>query len=69
MEATAHVLFSSDLIKLSDFTCNTPKFGCGCERSGTRYAITIMRRGVHAYYGRGGVSPMDTPKRRQITLA
>ena len=42
-------------------TCNTPKSGFGCERSGTRYAITIMRRGVHAYYGRGGVSPMDTP--------
>jgi hypothetical protein len=42
-------------------TCNTPKSGFGCERSGTRCAITIMRRGVHACYGRGGVSPMDTP--------
>lgn len=53
MAATARVLFSSDLIKLSDYSCNTPKSGCGCELCDSRSAITIVRRGVHAYHGRG----------------
>jgi AraC family transcriptional regulator len=56
MVATAHVLFSSDLIKVSDFTCDTPKSGCGCERCDARSSITIMRRGVHAYHARGRVA-------------
>jgi AraC-like DNA-binding protein len=53
MAATARVLFSSDLIKLSDYSCNTPQSGCGCELCDSRSAITIMRRGVHAYHSRG----------------
>jgi AraC family transcriptional regulator len=53
MAATARVLFSSDLLKLSDYTCNTPKSGCGCELCDSHSAITIIRRGVHAYHGRG----------------
>jgi hypothetical protein len=69
MAATAHVLFFVGSDQAVRLDLHTPKSGFGCERSGMRYAITIMRRVVHAYYGRGGVSPMDTPKRRPITLA
>ena len=56
MAATARVLFSSELVKLSDFTCNTPKSGRGCELCDTRSSVTIVRRGVHAYHGRGRVA-------------
>jgi AraC-like DNA-binding protein len=56
MVTTANVLFVSDLMKVSDFTCNAPKSGCGCERCDPRSSITIIRRGVHAYHGRGRVA-------------
>lgn len=60
MVATARVLFSSPLVKVSDFTCTTPKSGCGCERCDARSSITIMRRGVHAYHARRQVSLAET---------
>ena len=56
MAATARVLFHSPLIKISDYTCNTPKSGCGCERCDPTSAITIIRRGVHAFHARARVA-------------
>jgi AraC family transcriptional regulator len=56
MTATARILFSSPLIKVSDYSCDTPKSGCGCERCDPVPSITITRRGVHAYHARGRVA-------------
>jgi AraC family transcriptional regulator len=53
MAIAARKLFSSTLVTLSDFTCDMPKSGCGCEQCGARSSITIIRRGVHAYHARG----------------
>jgi AraC family transcriptional regulator len=56
MAATARVLFSSTLVKVSDVACDTPKSGGGCERCDPISSVTIMRRGVHAYHARGRVA-------------
>lgn len=56
MAATARVLFSSMLVKISDFTCDTPKSGCSCERCDPISSITIIRRGIHAYHARRQVA-------------
>jgi AraC family transcriptional regulator len=53
MAVAARVLFSSPMLKISDFTCDTPKSGCGRERCDPISSITIVRRGVHAYHARG----------------
>ena len=56
MVATAQVLLSSPLVKVSDFTCHRPKSEGECERSDPMSSVTIMRRGVHAYHARGQVA-------------
>jgi AraC family transcriptional regulator len=53
LAATTRVLFSSSLARLSDFRCDTPRSGCGCEMCDARSSVTIVRRGVHAYHARG----------------
>ena len=56
MPATARVLFSSSLVRVSDHACDTPRSGCGCERCDPVPSVTVMRRGVHAHHARGQVA-------------
>lgn len=54
--ATARVLLSSPLITVSDYTCDTPRSGCGCERCDPTPSVTIVRRGIHAHHARRQVA-------------
>jgi hypothetical protein len=75
MAASARILFSSPLVKVSDFTCDTPKSEGGCERCDPIPSITIIRRGVHAYHARGQAAEANRRmahssrrKRRSVTI-
>lgn len=52
MAATARVLFSSELARVTDVACDAPRSGPGRERSDPASSITLIRRGVHAYHAR-----------------